>query len=614
MNNIETQEPKIILKRDVLHSVSGSERDAQISLDKLPAELAKRLSKLAKEPIFVQYESNTHTNMTFIDTPGIPEEGSADYEKILKIVTQLAKPLNRILICVEEASDWSKLRMLKIAKSVDPDLSRTIFAHTKFNTQIQLLGSLSLVNKYLSGVIPDTKTFFVSLPSLKVRRKQTTVESYQEKVWQAYRRDMNHLEQLQYDKRFERNIGIHSLRKFLLNKIWKSYQECVPEILKCIRSKKTETEETLKLLKSQNAELTTAKLREIANNYCMTFLQNVDRLIAGTSEGLPLINGQTLEEEKYSQGDFEWVDSYNHSILFDAEKWHIPYWKSKVYGGQQFERLLAEFKAVCDRAEISDVSLDEIATSAGVNKVNNVPNYFWAAADLAQCQTRESFVPLIEQLQKRAIYVVKRLYDIADRLLIAKSETGQKSMNIENAHHYPYFTNFVKNLFYKFVDEKASYCKDRCMDEFYSTKTIFWELTEFSDRKHSTSIPDKNPEDTKAAVSKLATDLFNSIRDRITKNVMLKFFNFFLVPVQTELWTELQRKVTSISTDELEQYFQVNLTKEALQKEEKELEESLVNTAEQERQFLEAAKQLTHPSNPPTETTGKTPRGSIAKK
>lgn len=612
---MEIQEPRITLKRDVIHSVSGSDRDLQVTFDKLPSELGKRMAKVGKEPIFVQYESKSHTNMTFIDTPGIPDEGSADYDKILKIVTQLAKPMNRILICVEEASEWSKLRMPKIIKTVDPDLSRTIFAHTKFNTQIQLLGTLSLVNKYLSGVIPDTKTFFVSLPSLKVRRKQTTDETYQEKVWQAYKRDMNHLEQLQYDKRFERNVGIHSLRKFLLNKIWRSYQDRVPEILKCIRAKKTETEATLKSLKAQSDELNTSKLREIANGYCMDFLQGIDKLIAGTSEGLPLINGQTLEEEKYSQGDFEWVDSYNHTILFDAEKWNIPYWKSKVYGGQQFERLLAEFKAVCDRAEISDVSLDEIATSAGVNKVNNVPNYAWAAADLAQSQTKESFVPLIEQLQKRAVYVVKRLYDIADRLLAAKGESSSKQLDVENVHHYPYFTNFVKNLFYKFIDEKAAYCKERCMDEFYSSKTIFWELTEFSDRKLSLTIPDKNADEAKAAVSKLATDLFHSIRDRITKNVMLKFYNFFLVPIQTELWNEIQKKVTTIQTEELEQYFQVNLIKEKLQKEEKELEETLGSTAEQERQFIDAAKQLTHPNAIITSgTSTKTPRGSIAKK
>jgi hypothetical protein len=38
-------------------------------------------------------------------------------------------------------------------------------------------------------------------------------------------------------------------------------------------------------------------------------------------------------------------------------------------------------------------------------------------------------------------------------------------------------------------------------------------------------------EDTKTAVVNLATDIFNELRDRITKNVLLKFYNFFLVPM-----------------------------------------------------------------------------------
>ncbi len=43
-------------------------------------------------------------------------------------------------------------------------------------------------------------------------------------------------------------------------------------------------------------------------------------------------------------------------------------------------------------------------------------------------------------------------------------------------------------------------------------------------------------EDTKIAVVQLATELFGSIRTRITKNVLLKFYNFFLVPMYVHKW------------------------------------------------------------------------------
>jgi hypothetical protein len=40
-----------------------------------------------------------------------------------------------------------------------------------------------------------------------------------------------------------------------------------------------------------------------------------------------------------------------------------------------------------------------------------------------------------------------------------------------------------------------------------------------------------NPEEAKNAVMALTKTLFNRIRERITNNVILKFYNFFLVPM-----------------------------------------------------------------------------------
>lgn len=610
VNNLDCAEPRITLKRDSALHGQGFDRDMPVTLETLAGELTKRFSKEGRDPVFVQYEHRSSTNMTFIDTPGIPDEDSAEYESAVEAALAIAKPTNRLLVCVEEANDWTKIRMIKILKQVDPDLSRTLFAYTKFNSQLSLFNSLTAVNRFLGGIVPDTKTFFVSLPSTKVRQKQTTAEAYQEKVWQASRRDMNNLETLQYDKRYERNIGIHALRKYLLNRIWKSYQEGVPEILKCLRVRKQVTQRNLQSLTSQGQTLDALKLRQIANNYCVEFLQTIERLIAGTSEGTPTVSGQTLEEEKGAQGDVEWLDVYNHTIQFDAEKWGVPFWNSHIYGGQQFERLLAEFKAVCDHTEISEVSLDDVATAAGINKVNNVPNYAWAASDLAQHQTQDAFLPLIEQLQRRAVYVMKRLHDIAEKIMAAKKKKGNTNgsdsigmdhIDIEDIGLYPYFTNQVKDLFYKFIDNAAKNCRERCLDEFYSSKTIFWELTEFSDRKLPTDRTDKSPEEAKQAVSKLAADLFKSIRERITKNVLLKFYNFFLVPMQTELWTEIQRRITTVSDEQLDQFFQVKTNKEKLKEDEKALEALLAKTTEQETQFLDIARQFTHPAHAPSD-------------
>lgn len=68
----------------------------------------------------------------------------------------------------------------------------------------------------------------------------------------------------------------------------------------------------------------------------------------GTSEGHPGVNGQTLDEEKSQQAEGEWLDYSNRPIRFKPDDWQIPYWDARLYGGQQFERLLAEFKAVTE--------------------------------------------------------------------------------------------------------------------------------------------------------------------------------------------------------------------------------------------------------------------------
>jgi len=47
----------------------------------------------------------------------------------------------------------------------------------------------------------------------------------------------------------------------------------------------------------------------------------------------------------------------------------VPLAGTKLYGGQQLERLLAEFLAVCARSEIAEPSLADVANAAGLNKV-----------------------------------------------------------------------------------------------------------------------------------------------------------------------------------------------------------------------------------------------------
>lgn len=85
-------------------------------------------------------------------------------------------------------------------------------------------------------------------------------------------------------------------------------------------------------------------------------------------------------KKKKKLGDGDWVDLYNRVIRFEPEEWGVPLWEHKLYGGQQFERLLAEFSSVVRNTHITEITPDDVATATGINKLNNIPNYAWTVS------------------------------------------------------------------------------------------------------------------------------------------------------------------------------------------------------------------------------------------
>jgi len=223
------------------------------------------------------------------------------------------------------------------------------------------------------------------------------------------------------------------------------------------------------------------------------------------------------------------------------------------------------------------------------------------ASDLAQQKSQEEFVPLIEQTAARAVYILKRLTDIVEKILDLRRRnkwentsgiTGN-TVDVNNIDMYPFFTYHVKDLYNKFVDRTAKQVQAKCLDEFYGTRTIFWEYTEYANR--NLPMDRSDAEETKKTVDTLAKDLFTKLRERITKSVLLKFYNFMLVPMQTELWNEIQGKVTTLSDDQLEQIFEVNATKSKLTEDEKALQKLIKHYTTSEATFVEAATHFSHP-------------------
>jgi hypothetical protein len=623
VNNKQVKEkPKVTVRRDLSQLTGLDSKNLEADwvcedFTKLSDELRRRLSKFSNVPVYVQVEHESFLNVTFIDTPGLNtnllkedkvETDDISAKKIEETVLSLLRPSHRQIVCVEQSNDWTQLQMFNIVKKVDPSMTRTTLVYSKFHNYLKThLNATIKVNRYLAGKPRDSnQVFFVSLFSSKVRSSNLNSDKFQEKVFQAYQLDRSVLDTLQFDKRFSENIGIHNLRREIQQNAWKSYQARIPEILKRLRGLKRDTGAKLEKLRNLLQSLDSSRLRTTATNYVVYFLQIIEKLIAGTAEANPSVTGQTaLEEKNYGVG--EWFDSNYQEIKVDPVEWKIPYYDTRLYGGQQFERLIAEFKAVVDHTKITDVSMDDIATASGLNRLNNLPNFAYAACDIAQSKVRDSLVTLIDQLCKRAVYIMKRLSQVASKIMESRRKNAQQTnsgvsfstdlleASDDDFNRFPYFIYHVKDLYNEFVDQTSELVRNKCNDEFYCTAAIYWDISEMTDLSAHIPKDISDMKQVKDSVVNLSSKIFDDLKSRIAKNVMLKFYNFFLIPMQTSLWNTIQGTVTCLSDSALAEIFEVNAVKEKLLEDEKVLKNVLDRCVSQEESFLRESTIFSHP-------------------
>ncbi|KAH3761999.1 dynamin family protein [Pelomyxa schiedti] len=308
---------------------------------------------------------------------------------------------------------------------------RTTFVYTRFYTQLQSFQVSKAVNKHLSLIPQEIKTYFVTLPPASVLHTMHEPESFMQAVLQANRCDMLLLEQLQYDKRYQKSIGVPAFTKQLLSNLWKSHQENIPGVLKHARIQKAEHGKLLEQLQREQDALDANYLRVAATNYVVDILKIVEKLLTATAEGNPGICGQTLDQEKAECG----VSGISPSGITNC----------------MVANSLNDF-----------LKNSKLSSASGIPKTHNLPNYHWVASDLARQKTHDSFVPLINQLGERGVFIIKRLYEIAERILAARkrkpSATGSEKRvaAVSDIDQFPYFKHFCRDLFSSFVDELTS--------------------------------------------------------------------------------------------------------------------------------------------------------------
>jgi hypothetical protein len=575
----------VVLKRDPL--LKEFNYDQEVDLKSLPRQLAKRNKDESELAVVIVYEHRYTLNFTVVDTPGVIV-GDPDSEALVKVALA---PTSRHILCCIDAADAAEhtAEMVKLLQQVDPELSRTTFVYTKLHSQLRGFNSAPDVNAYLhSTAVLEKPAFLVTPVSEALATKHADTADYRRVVWQLQTRDLRLLESLSFDRTYAARIGMHALRKFCVDAAWKAFQMDVPVILRTLRTRRALLSGKIAEVRTRVDDLNAARLRSVANSYVVEFLQVIDQLITGSSEGNPNVNGQTLEEEKAALGLGEWKSADNSPIATFPDT--IAYHDARVYGGQQFKRLLAAFGQVVAGMRMSDASVEAMATAAGINRLNNVPNYAWVACEIAAQEARKSLLPLVKQLSKRALYVIERLPAIARHIMDNRRTTKWNASPVllaTDVEQYPYFAFAVLDLFHSFVRDTIAECERKCLDEFLDTRTVYWHLAE--DKQGKLPVERFGAQAAQEAVKELASHVFATLRDRVAANVQLKFFNFLLVPLQTSLVAGVQERTNVMTDDELESKFEVAATKAKLLDEERLLSSSVDSLREMEGALLENA-------------------------
>ncbi len=578
VNNRTVKSLRVTVKRDP--SKADFDRDVEVPLAGLETELARRMGVESDNPVFVTFESADTLNFTVIDTLGLGQSGQQDAQ-----VLAMATPPHRQIIAVQRATPEPDNPVLAYLADIDPSLARTTLVYSSMFDALKQVQDPDALGRFFARTPENAHKFFTSMPFFAQRSSLTSRAEYCEIVFKMHHRDLQALEKLQFDKRLTERVGALALRSWINSAVSRNFQRFIPSLLQTSRERLLASQEDLRTVREQMDSFKGTKLRSLASNYATEFLQCVASLLSGTAEGNAVISGETLEEEKKGSGDGAWRTSTNLPIVFKGEL-EVPLASSKLYGGQQLERLLAEFLVVAARSEIPEPSLADVANAAGVNKLSNSTDITWSAADLAQHKSRDAFVPLIRQLGARSAYIMKRLGEISRRMMENRrrpqawgAEAAGETLleNVDDATKYVSFRHFVRDAFDRFVDQQTQVLVQKCMDEFYSTRTVHYSCSEEAAALVG-EVDVAQPDELKRAVVAMSKHIFGKLRQRITKNTLLKVYNFLLVPMQGALWTSLQAAVASLSDADLQKKFEVTSTIQRLQNTERSVLERIETT------------------------------------
>ncbi|CAL5226962.1 g9847 [Coccomyxa viridis] len=633
--------------------------EQEVSLEELQDYIENENGRLEREQQFwskeivVKIEYKYCPNLTIIDTPGLisaaPGRRNAALQQSAKQVENMVRnkmeQREYIILCLEDSNDWSNATTRRLVMQVDPHLSRTVVVSTKLDTRLPQFARGHDVELFLRppgrllepGMLGGCP-FFTSVPSGRVGNAKDAIfrsnEHFREAVGERENLDVQELEH-RLDRRLEaaeRNrIGVTQLRRFLEQLLQRRYLENVPSIVPLLEKEYRNAAKRLEDTQEELNDLHPDKLKEKGRTFRESFLAKLCLLLRGTVAAPPERFGETLADEHIRGGAFVGPDGKSLPVPEGLPNAHM-----RLFGGAQYHRAMAEFRASIGELTCPDISREEIVNACGVDDFHDGVNYTRTACVIAVSKARDIFEPFLHQLGYRFAHVLRRMLPIAMFLL-------QRDGQFLNGHDL--FLKRVGSTYHAFLESAEKECRNKCLEDLQSTtRYVTWslhtksraslksmlnrvttptqQLAKSSNGRGGGSAPAPDPENAVAEVlentlwnrqlgvmseeivAALVCQIFEGIRDHVVQAVELKFNCFFLMPVVDAFPTRLREELEQAYEEDLDEVFDVAAVRCALESRLRSLESELHQVERLQRKFATihstlAQQQTQKPAEPP---------------
>ncbi|KAI3430573.1 hypothetical protein D9Q98_005166 [Chlorella vulgaris] len=628
-----------------------------------------RESQFWSKEIVVRIEYKFCPNLTIIDTPGLISAAPGKRNTTLQnsarqveaMVRQKMEQKEYIILCLEDSNDWSNATTRRLVMQVDPSLTRTVVVSTKLDTRIPQFARPHDVEMYLrppARLLEPTmlggSPFFTSVPSGRVGNSKDAIfrsnEHFREAVADREALDVAELES-RLGRKLERaeraRIGVGQLRRFAEHLLQRRYLENVPTIVPVLEKEYRNASRRLEETQVELNDLHPEKLKEKGRVFRESFLSKLALLLRGTVAAPPERFGETLADEHIRGGAFVGPD--NKPVMVNEQ---LPNAHMRLFGGAQYHRAMAEFRAGIGTINCPDISREEIVNACGIDDFHDGVNYTRTACVIAVSKARDLFEPFLHQLGYRLAHVQRRMLPIAMHLL-------QKDGQFLNGHDL--FLKRVGAAYHAFIDEFEKGSRNKCMEDLQSTtRYVTWSLHTKSRSSLKAMLskvtspggnqPGSNNNNgggggkghhghhgassaaaegssgatadflentlwnrtlgsmSEEIVAALVCQIFEGIRDHFVQSVELKFNCFFLMPIIDTFPTKLREELESAYDEDLDEVFDVAAVRAALEQRLKSLELELHQVERLQRKFAMIHSTLAQQQSHGAKGEGDTPK------